>query len=128
MAGILLRLQTRSKDHVLRLANNTLLELSKRAINSSIHDPYSALGVFSHPNAPSAVISHLVTMRQFSSSGRSLYSTISPLKTPRETCETRQIVKKSNTTVSRLKFEVLPPNLYFYTEPPPRRRCCCCHL
>lgn len=104
MAGVLLRIPYRSKDHVLRLANSTLSELFKRSTNSLIHDPYSALGAFSHPNAASAVISHLVTMRQFSSSGRSLYSIESPVKTPRETCNTRQIPKKDDTTVSRVKW------------------------
>ncbi|KAL4516492.1 hypothetical protein Ndes2526B_g05089 [Nannochloris sp. 'desiccata'] len=97
MAGVLLRLRYGSKDHFLRFANSTLLELSKRTTHGLIHDPYSALAVFSHPNAASAVISHLVTLRQFSS-GRSLYSTESPLKTPRETYDTRKIIKKNDTT------------------------------
>jgi hypothetical protein len=99
MAGVLLRQSYRSKDHFLRFANSTLLELSKRASNGSIHDPYSALGVFSHPNAASAVINQLVSLRRFSGSRQPLYSAEIPLKTPRESATNEEIVNKHDTTV-----------------------------
>jgi hypothetical protein len=102
MASVLLRHSYRSKDHLLRLANSTLLELSKRASNGLIHDSYSALGLFSHPNAASPVINQLVTLRrQFSSSGRPLYSVESPLKTPRAASNTQEVVKTNDTTVRK---------------------------
>jgi hypothetical protein len=121
MAGVLLRNSFRSKDHFLRLANSTLLELSKRGSHGLKNDPYSALGVFAHSNAASAVINQLVTWRQFSSNRSPLYSVETPLKPPRESVNQKQVLKKNDTTVSRSQLNVLSIRFFkiCITAPPP---------
>ena len=101
MAGVLLRHSFRSKDQFLRLANSTLLELSKRASNGLIHDPYSAFGVFSHTNAATSVITnHLVTLRHFSSSRVPLFSADKTQKSPINSSNQDILPKNNDTTVS----------------------------